>query len=27
VTFSGTMPSITYSSSYAPVPPAGRLTG
>ncbi|HKW69817.1 MAG TPA: pilus assembly protein TadG-related protein [Candidatus Dormibacteraeota bacterium] len=24
---SGAMPSITYSSSYAPVPPAGRLTG
>jgi hypothetical protein len=27
VAFSGTMPSITYSSSYAPVPPASRLTG
>jgi hypothetical protein len=27
VVFSGAMPSITYSSSYAPVPPAGRLTG
>ena len=26
VTFSGTMPSVTYSSSYAPVAPASRLT-
>lgn len=25
--FSGTLPSITFSSSYAPVPPATRLTG
>ena len=24
--FGGTMPRITYSSSYAPVPPASRLT-
>ncbi|HSS60561.1 MAG TPA: pilus assembly protein TadG-related protein [Candidatus Limnocylindrales bacterium] len=27
VSFSGTLPSITYSSLYAPVPPASRLTG
>jgi len=27
VSFTGTLPSITYSSSYAPVPPASRLTG
>ena len=26
VTFSGTMPSFTYSAAYAPVPPASRLT-
>jgi len=27
VSFSGTLPAIAYSSSYAPVPPAARLTG
>ncbi|HEY1455824.1 MAG TPA: pilus assembly protein TadG-related protein [Candidatus Dormibacteraeota bacterium] len=27
LSFSGTMPAITFSSSYAPVPPASRLTG
>jgi hypothetical protein len=27
VSFTGTLPSITYSASYAPVPPASRLTG
>jgi Flp pilus assembly protein TadG len=27
LTFSGTMPSITYSAAYAPVPPASRLIG
>ena len=27
VGFSGSMPTIAYSSAYAPVPPAGRLTG
>jgi Flp pilus assembly protein TadG len=26
VTFSGTMPNVTYNSGYAPVPPASRLT-
>lgn len=26
LTFTGTMPSITYSSAYAPVPPAARIT-
>lgn len=27
ITFSGSLPSITLSASYAPVPPAGRLSG
>ncbi|HSP08158.1 MAG TPA: pilus assembly protein TadG-related protein [Candidatus Dormibacteraeota bacterium] len=27
VTFTGALPTITYSSSYGPVPPAARLTG
>jgi hypothetical protein len=27
LSFTGTLPSIIYSSSYAPVPPASRLTG
>jgi hypothetical protein len=27
VSFTGTLPAITYSASYAPVPPASRLTG
>ena len=27
VAFTGTMPSVTFSSTYAPVPPASRLTG
>jgi Flp pilus assembly protein TadG len=27
ITFTGTMPAINYSPSYAPVPPASRLTG
>ena len=27
ITFSGTLPSITLSADYAPVPPAGRLSG
>ena len=27
VSFTGSLPSITYSASYAPVPPASRLTG
>jgi len=27
VSFTGALPSITYSASYAPVPPASRLTG
>jgi len=26
VTFTGTMPSVTYNANYAPVPPASRLT-
>jgi hypothetical protein len=25
--FTGTMPAIAYNSSYAPVPPASRITG
>jgi hypothetical protein len=27
VSFTGNMPSIIYNASYAPVPPASRLTG